>query len=199
MCILKSMCHCSSLSCPKRRDSESTTLKQRVEPGFRPAIWLSSHVSCLPSKHAGSDSEADSGWIQLPASSLAPFFQRRPRSYCATLTWMWSGWPGQVLTRWIRSGSKPACKNHPSCFWPTFLNESRSDPACLLGYDLVTSDTSCWPFSCPRTFVLLELFFLGKCLAARFSEPESFVWEICSSWECMKRVWSKRMCHDNIL
>ena len=25
---------------------------------------------------------------------------------------------GQVLARWIRSGSKPVCKNHPARFWP---------------------------------------------------------------------------------
>ena len=38
-------------------------------------------------------------WIWLPASSLVPFFKRRPGSYCAKLAWIWSGWPAQGLAK----------------------------------------------------------------------------------------------------
>ena len=56
--------------------------------------------------------------IQLPTSNLVLlFFQRRPGSYCAKPTWIWSGWPGQVLGKRILSGSKPVCKNQWVRFW----------------------------------------------------------------------------------
>ena len=35
--------------------------------------------------------------IQLTASDLVPFFQRRPGSNYAKPAWIRSGWPGQVL------------------------------------------------------------------------------------------------------
>ena len=43
-------------------------------------------------------------------------------SYCAKPAQIWfgSGWLRQVLAKWIRSGSKPMCKNHPAHFWPVF-------------------------------------------------------------------------------
>ena len=37
-----------------------------------------------------------------------------------------------VLAKWIRSRSKPMCKNHPACFWPVWIG-CEWDPACLVG------------------------------------------------------------------
>ena len=49
--------------------------------------------------------------------------------HCAKPAQIWfsSGWLCQVLARWIQSGSKPVCKNHPAHFWPTFPSQSRLD------------------------------------------------------------------------
>ena len=67
----------------------------------------------------------ESGWI-IHAWSNFPllFLQRRPRSCCAELIRVWSGWPGQVLGKHIWSRSKPVCKNHRAQVlaehnWPT--------------------------------------------------------------------------------
>ena len=59
-------------------------------------------------------------WIQLPTSDLVPFFQRKPGPYCAKLTRIRSGWPGQVWDKCIWSRSKPVRKNH----FAQFLAES---------------------------------------------------------------------------
>ena len=89
----------------------------------------------IPSKHAGSDlvtvSYGHYGqhaarigldhicWIHLPVSDFVPFLQRRPRPYSAKLTWIQSGWPGQVWVKHIWHRNKPLCKNH----WAWFLAE----------------------------------------------------------------------------
>ena len=49
--------------------------------------------------------------------TLGLFFERRPGSYCAKLSQIQSGWPGQVLAKCILSGSKPVCKNHQTQLW----------------------------------------------------------------------------------
>ena len=61
----------------------------------------------------------------------------------------------QVLAKWIQSGSKPVCKNHPAQFWPTLLSRSESDadqiwhvywgilPCCVQHSGSVMSST--WP------------------------------------------------------
>ena len=68
--------------------------------------------------------QLESGRIRLPASDSGPYFQRRPGSYCAKLTRIRSGWPGQVLAKRIWSRCKPVCRNH----WARFLPE-RNRPA----------------------------------------------------------------------
>ena len=50
--------------------------------------------------------------VWLPTSVPVPFFQRRHGPYCAKLTRIGSGWSGQGLAKYIRSGSKPVCGNH---------------------------------------------------------------------------------------
>ena len=85
---------------------------------------------CLASKHAGSDSEVlwlCPGYcsqhaarigpdqicrIQLPGSNSVPFLQKRPRSYCAKLAWIQSGWPGQVWAKQMWSRSKLVHRSH---------------------------------------------------------------------------------------
>ena len=52
---------------------------------------------------------------------LVAFFHTRPcmvklRKTSPDPTWFWLT---QILAKWIRSGSKPVCKNHPARFWPT--------------------------------------------------------------------------------
>ena len=94
---------------------------------------------CKPSKHASKHARSDPasygqcaariGLDSIYAGSDFPhpfqlrFFQRRHGSYCAKLTWVWSGWPGQDLDKHIWSGSKLVCRNHLAQFlaggkWP---------------------------------------------------------------------------------
>ena len=67
--------------------------------------------------------------IWLPASSSVPFFQRRPRPYCAKPIQIWSGGPGQVLGKCIlcrnagvQASSGPVSgRTQPACYhFPTF-------------------------------------------------------------------------------
>ena len=97
----------------------------------------------IPSKHAGSDlvtvSYGHYGqhaarigldhicWIHLPVSDFVPFLQRRPRPYSAKLTWIQSGWPGQVWVKHIWHRNKPLCKNH----WAWFLAFLGLKTCCL--------------------------------------------------------------------
>ena len=62
-------------------------------------------------------------------SDLDAFFPRWPRSHCAKPAWIWFGslWLSGFVAKWIQSGSKPVCKNHPAQFWPTLLSQSESD------------------------------------------------------------------------
>ena len=48
--------------------------------------------------------------IWLPASDTVLFLWRRPGSQCARLARIWSGRPGQVLAKHIRSRNKLTCK-----------------------------------------------------------------------------------------
>ena len=73
---------------------------------LRPACSQNRAGSCMPD----------------PTSSIR-FFQRRHGPYCAKLTRIRSGWPGQGLAKLICSESKPVCRNHRARFlavgnWP---------------------------------------------------------------------------------
>ena len=94
-------------------------------------FWLVSEV--VPSKHAGSDSEAfwlhpivaisasvqpDSGWIWLPTSDLVlSFFPKKAWiiSFKTNPDLIWIAC--RVLAKCIWSGSKPMYKNHQAQFW----------------------------------------------------------------------------------
>ena len=49
-------------------------------------------------------------------SSIFPEKAYIKLSYCAKPTWIWSGWPGQALTKRILCGSKPVHRNHRARF-----------------------------------------------------------------------------------
>ena len=95
---------------------------QVVKPGT--LIWK--HFSYGQLRPACSQNPAELYMLDLTsciqfgsvlASNLVPFFQRRPRSYCAKPAWIRSRWPGQVLAKCIWSGSKLVCKNRRAQFW----------------------------------------------------------------------------------
>ena len=116
----------------KRRGLRSRALC----PLFHRSTQYNTAVRRKPSKHAGSYPEVF--WLRpvmaitasvLPelgrivhAGSDFPhpfqlrFFQRRHGSYCAKLTRIRSGWPGQGLAKRVWSGSKPVCRNHRARF-----------------------------------------------------------------------------------
>ena len=94
--------------------------------------------------------------------TLGLFFERRPGSYCAKLSQIQSGWPGQVLAKPIWSTSKPMCKNPQSQFWQnatsqrlvshsqTWWHSSTDGPDHTVqnrpGSSLVLADcVRCWP------------------------------------------------------
>ena len=79
--------------------------------------WLyTSHTSTLVMASYGQHA------ADLPASDLAPFFQRRPGSNSAKPAQIWSGWPGQVWGKHMWSGGKLVCKNH----WARFQQNATS-------------------------------------------------------------------------
>ena len=70
--------------------------------------------------------------IQLPASNLVLFFQRRHRSYCAKPIQIQSGWPGQGLAKHIWSGSEPMCWNRRARFLAECNQPTTSFPLARL-------------------------------------------------------------------
>ena len=66
--------------------------------------------------------------IQLLASISVPFFQRKPRPYCAKPTLIRSGQPGQVLAKCNWSESKLVCKTHQARFLAECNRPATSSP-----------------------------------------------------------------------
>ena len=78
------------------------------------------------------------GWKWLttsfPLSASVAFFRKRPRSFCTKPVWILFG-SGRLCQFWaeqIQSESKPVCKTHPACFWPTLPSGSRSNANQIL-------------------------------------------------------------------
>ena len=127
MCILKSMCHRSSLSCPKGPDAESTTLKQRVEPGFRPAVWLSGYH---PMSAAFPVNMLDLIWKQNQAGSN---FQHPIwlHSFKEGPDHIVQNWPGSDLDGLVRcwpSASGPEASQHARIIQPASSQHFWTDP-----------------------------------------------------------------------
>ena len=90
--------------------------------------------------------------IQLSVSGLVPFFwkrpiQKRPRSYCAKLAQIWSGWPSDVLAKqmfsyleasWCARIIGPgSARMQPTCYhFPTFRLIHKWPKICVLLYIL---------------------------------------------------------------
>ena len=103
---------------------------------------------CMPSKCAGSDSETfwlrpvraitasmqpESGQIVYTRSEFLHLIQfcssyKGPDHTVQNPACNWSGWCGQILAQWIRSGSKPVSKNRRVWFWQ---NVTRQLPVSL--------------------------------------------------------------------
>ena len=127
LCKDKSRCLETGAVCDGHADCKDGSDEANNCSGF------SSVLLFLPSKHAGFNSEAflvptscgqhafrirldRTCLIQIPSPNLVPFFQRKPGSYWAKLTWIQSGWPGQVLAKHILSGSTLVHKNPQAQF-----------------------------------------------------------------------------------
>ena len=77
-------------------------------------VWKQAGVQ----ESSGPDSSNTQQFPTFRLSSVLP--QTSRIIYCTTPAQIRfsSGWLCQVLGKWIRSRSKPVCKNHPACVWP---------------------------------------------------------------------------------
>ena len=99
------------------------TTVNRTTLGSKQEQTTVSKQDCVPSKHAGSDSEAfwlwpESGRTILAGSDfLYPIQLHSAKEYHAILAQIRSGWPAQVLAKCVGSRSKPVSINHQAWFW----------------------------------------------------------------------------------
>ena len=99
------------------------TTVNRTTLGSKQEQTTVSKQDCVPSKHAGSDSEVfwlwpESGRTILAGSDfLYPIQLHSAKEYRAILAQIRSGGPAQVLAKCVGSRSKPVSINHQAWFW----------------------------------------------------------------------------------
>ena len=99
------------------------TTVNRTTLGSKQEQTTVSKQDCVPSKHAGSDSEAfwlwpESGRTILAGSDFQYLIQlHSAKEYHAILAQIRSGGPAQVLAKCVGSRSKPVSINHQAWFW----------------------------------------------------------------------------------